>query len=76
MEMVVQNLVSGEGRTRGDVLAAKGEEKHDHVPRVAEFPSFHVDLNPRFDGSLAVQSVKSLWKDHSDPRTHLTCPRS
>jgi len=51
----VQNLVTRDRSCRRVIPTAKGEEKPDHVLRVAGPPLMHVDRDPRCDVFLAGQ---------------------
>ena len=49
----VQNLVTRNRGCRGVILAAKGEEKPDHVLRVTVLPLLHINFDSRFDEFLS-----------------------
>jgi hypothetical protein len=54
IETFIQIIVTGNGSRRGVALTAKGEEKRDHVLRVAVLPLLHVRFYPGLDRFLSV----------------------
>ena len=53
-------VTTGGGLWQLVVLTTKGKEEHHHVLWVAVFPSFHVDLYPRFDRLFPVWCQKPV----------------
>ena len=67
---LVQGLVAGDRSCRGVILTAGGEEKQDHVFRVAVPPWAHVDRDPGFDVVLPKQ-CEPLVRDLGVPQNAL-----